>query len=320
MSNSIALNFNNLPLSTVTHNSQLWLTTSELSKALGYSRSDSVNKIFERNKDEFPSTMSSILPARQIDVIGESSGLQPDRRIFSLRGCHLVAMFAKTAIAKEFRKWVLDILDQHNESQYGLKSLPPSLSNDQSRSLQEAVSRRCMKIDKPERNSAFKKIYGELKTHFRVPSYRDIPEASFAEAVRIVEGVLLGKEEAKPMQTGQHMGPIAELLFLEQVKEFAIISGLGNKAAFNTFVETIAQNYGVLSVAELNVSQYARISLQMEKALNVAYQMREFSEQISRWILSGLTGDIDFYAGLPKPLANDIRRLPINRLNRRSLV
>lgn len=33
-------------------------------------------------------------------------------RIFSLRGAHLIAMFANTPIAKEFRKWVLDILDR----------------------------------------------------------------------------------------------------------------------------------------------------------------------------------------------------------------
>lgn len=33
-------------------------------------------------------------------------------RIFSLRGAHLIAMFARTQIAKEFRKWVLDILDK----------------------------------------------------------------------------------------------------------------------------------------------------------------------------------------------------------------
>ena len=33
-------------------------------------------------------------------------------RIFSLRGAHLIAMFARTAIAKQFRKWVLDVLDR----------------------------------------------------------------------------------------------------------------------------------------------------------------------------------------------------------------
>ncbi len=33
-------------------------------------------------------------------------------RIFSLRGAHLIAMFARTPVAKEFRRWVLDILDR----------------------------------------------------------------------------------------------------------------------------------------------------------------------------------------------------------------
>jgi hypothetical protein len=35
-----------------------------------------------------------------------------DTRIFSTRGCHLIAMFARTPLAKEFRRWVLDVLDQ----------------------------------------------------------------------------------------------------------------------------------------------------------------------------------------------------------------
>lgn len=30
-------------------------------------------------------------------------------RIFSLRGCHLLAMLARTAIAKQFRVWVLKV-------------------------------------------------------------------------------------------------------------------------------------------------------------------------------------------------------------------
>lgn len=34
-----------------------------------------------------------------------------ETRIFSLRGCHLLAMFARTPVAKEFRRWVLDVLE-----------------------------------------------------------------------------------------------------------------------------------------------------------------------------------------------------------------
>lgn len=41
-----------------------------------------------------------------------SGNYKKKSRIFSLRGCHLIAMFARTAIAKQFRKWVLDVLDK----------------------------------------------------------------------------------------------------------------------------------------------------------------------------------------------------------------
>lgn len=105
-----ALTFNGVTLSPISHNNQIWLTTADLSKALGYARSDMVNKIYERNTDEFGGNMSFLL--RQNDVLGESSGLQRTTRVFSLRGCHLIAMFAKTVIAKQFRAWVLDVLDE----------------------------------------------------------------------------------------------------------------------------------------------------------------------------------------------------------------
>ncbi|VFS25202.1 Uncharacterised protein [Enterobacter cancerogenus] len=35
-----------------------------------------------------------------------------ETRVFSLRGAHLIAMFARTPVAKEFRRWVLDIMDR----------------------------------------------------------------------------------------------------------------------------------------------------------------------------------------------------------------
>lgn len=36
-------------------------------------------------------------------------------RIFSLRGCHLLAMFARTPVAKAFRKWVLDVIERYGD-------------------------------------------------------------------------------------------------------------------------------------------------------------------------------------------------------------
>ncbi|OOC12774.1 hypothetical protein BM451_14785 [Dickeya dadantii] len=44
-------------------------------------------------------------------------------RIFSLRGAHPLAMFARTPVAKESRRWVLDILGQEVMTRgYQLKS------------------------------------------------------------------------------------------------------------------------------------------------------------------------------------------------------
>ena len=81
-----------------------------MAKALGYAKSDALTQVYERNQDEFNSSMTLTLKLR---VKGFGSGnSEKESRIFSLRGCHLIAMFSKTAIAKQFRKWVLDILDK----------------------------------------------------------------------------------------------------------------------------------------------------------------------------------------------------------------
>lgn len=44
-----------------------------------------------------------------------SEGGPQETRIFSLRGCHLLAMFARTPVAKAFRRWVLDVIEQYGE-------------------------------------------------------------------------------------------------------------------------------------------------------------------------------------------------------------
>lgn len=36
-------------------------------------------------------------------------------QVFSLRGAHLIAMFARTPVAEDFRKWVLDLFDKETK-------------------------------------------------------------------------------------------------------------------------------------------------------------------------------------------------------------
>lgn len=101
--------FNNTPISIVNLNNQIWFTSSELAKILNYSSSKSVTDLYNKYSDEFTSQMTETLKMRV------SGNYQKTVRIFSLRGAHLIAMFSRTEIARDFRKWVLDILDKEVE-------------------------------------------------------------------------------------------------------------------------------------------------------------------------------------------------------------
>ncbi len=104
------LNFHGVSLTPVDSISGVWLTSSDIAKALGYASSKSVSTIYSRNSDEFTSSMSMVI---KMKTIGINNNLREKSvRVFSLRGCHLIAMFATTDKAKEFRRWVLDILDR----------------------------------------------------------------------------------------------------------------------------------------------------------------------------------------------------------------
>lgn len=103
------LTFQQTAFHPVTHRGEIWLTSSELAAALGYKKSDAVTQIFSRYHDEFTDNMSTTLKMR---VVRKTGVVDIPVRVFSLRGCHLIAMFATTDKAKEFRRWVLDILDR----------------------------------------------------------------------------------------------------------------------------------------------------------------------------------------------------------------
>lgn len=106
-----ALTFREVTFDVRTIRNTSYISSVQLSKALGYSRADAVQKIYNRNKDEFTPEMS----VPQIGVAGMDAA-----RLFSLRGAHLVAMFARTPVAKEFRKWVLDVLDRETKADVNL--------------------------------------------------------------------------------------------------------------------------------------------------------------------------------------------------------
>ncbi|MDH1318563.1 BRO-N domain-containing protein [Enterobacter bugandensis] len=85
---------------------KFWLTSSQIAEALEYSSTKSITNLYNQNEDEFTSEMT------QVTESVTSGNYRKKVRIFSLRGAHLIAMFARTPVAKEFRRWVLDVLDK----------------------------------------------------------------------------------------------------------------------------------------------------------------------------------------------------------------
>ena len=99
------LSFHNTNFSYMEMGGQVWLTATEVGQALEYADDKAVQRIYSRHADEFTAQMTGVVK------LTTPSGKQ-ESRVFSLRGAHLVAMFARTPKAKEFRRWVLDILDR----------------------------------------------------------------------------------------------------------------------------------------------------------------------------------------------------------------
>ena len=99
-------------------------------------------------------------------------------------------MFAKTPIAREFRRWVLDILVAE-AAKVQLSAL--TLTPEEQRFLQKRVAAKTK--DVVRRDNAFCFIYHKLKAHFNVARYNQIPSDRFEEAVNFVDSLSLSKFE-----------------------------------------------------------------------------------------------------------------------------
>lgn len=105
---SEALSFNGTTFDVVERAGKVWLKAVEIGRALGYADDKAIQRIYARHADEFTNEMTAVVK------LTTPSGRQ-DARVFSLRGAHLLGMFARTKVAKAFRKWVLDVLDREAE-------------------------------------------------------------------------------------------------------------------------------------------------------------------------------------------------------------
>ena len=184
------LTFQNTTLSVINQNNQTFLTAIELGKALQYAHSDNVLRIYDRNADEFTPEMTALVEMQT------AGGLQKVR-IFSLRGAHLIAMFARTKIAKAFRKWVLDVLDEE------VKKSTALLTPEQQQAIQSAVQQAHHRT-----GLHWQEIYRQLKAMFHIAKYDQLPQDQYGNAMAFIMNlqpiVLPSVEKKFPREFTEH--------------------------------------------------------------------------------------------------------------------
>ncbi|MCG9078911.1 BRO-N domain-containing protein [Laribacter hongkongensis] len=176
-----SLAFQETTFDVIDRNGQPWLKAADIARALGYAAEDAVSRIYRRNSDEFTQAMSQTV---NLTVCGEINGLQHKTiRIFSLRGAHLIAMFARTKVAKAFRRWVLDILDR-------VTYAPSALTTADERSpLRAAVS---LLVGK--RSLMYPEAYALVHQRFGVEHIDQLTPEQTTQAVEYVHRLVLEGE------------------------------------------------------------------------------------------------------------------------------
>ncbi len=178
---SHSLCFNDFTFSPITRGNQPWIRATELARALGYGRENQVSRLYRNNADEFTPDMTQL-----VEITAQpQNGAEGRARIFSLRGCHLLAMFARTPVAKAFRKWVLDVIEQYGDR---VPVAEPVTLNDE---LISAAERAELKLIVDAKLSTYPaavqgkaraEIWAKFNRHFRIAEYKQLPTRLMPEA------------------------------------------------------------------------------------------------------------------------------------------
>ena len=139
-----------------------------------------ISLLYQRNADAFTDSMTALVEL-------ETNGGKQQVRIFSLRGCHLLAMFARTKIAKEFRQWVLDVLD--HETALPDSNAAQTLLISEQQILSELIHAKAHTAPDALYRKAVSEIWSRFKNKFRVPRYADLPREQLTDAILCVNAL-----------------------------------------------------------------------------------------------------------------------------------
>ncbi len=197
----MALTFNDVTLSPISHQNNLWIRAVELAHALGYAQENSVSRIYRSNSDEFTPDMTQVIEIFD----GADSALSTKARIFSLRGCHLVAMFARTPVAKAFRKWVLDVLDRLAAEERAALPEAPHIKITPSTTASRKPLRALVHAWAQVSGTPHTALWPQVKAHFQLERIDDLPEEWIPDAIAWVQGKIDEQRKALPPSPGSNL-------------------------------------------------------------------------------------------------------------------
>lgn len=196
---NISLTFNEISFTPVTHQNSLWIRAAELAHALGFAREDKVTQIYQRHADEFTPDMTQLIENAVEPQNGVQGNLAPGRcRIFSLRGCHLLAMFARTPVAKAFRKWVLDVLDRLAAEERAALPEVPHIKITPSTTASRKPLRALVHAWAQVSGTPHTALWPQVKAHFQLERIDDLPEEWIPDALEWVQGKIDSLTPALP--------------------------------------------------------------------------------------------------------------------------
>ena len=136
-------------------------------------------KLYDRNADEFTDSMTQVIEL-------PTAGGKQQVRVFSLRGCHLLGMLARTKVAKEFRRWVLDVLEETLLNGKISDGLPAKTTADDRTGLRQAVAALVGR-----KGIDYSSAYSMIHQRFNVEAIEDIPADKLPEAVAYAHALTL---------------------------------------------------------------------------------------------------------------------------------
>lgn len=195
-----------------------------------------INDLYKRHSDEFTESMTAVVKL-------PTAGGNQEVRIYSPRGCYALGMFARTKVAAEFRKWVLDVLE-------GKVAVPPAPTLPAPKTITTAQAGELVTLiaerfpDGRSRGYA----WSRFNAHFRIARYRELPASRFAEGCAYIRGMPAkdGSDPALSLIASRIERATYELKFNEEGRIMLNeVAGDTMRLRFEDFAKVLAEPGGV---------------------------------------------------------------------------